>query len=210
MKSFVTSRGVEIEFIGVPPRLLEKLQAQHPMPEPPFYEVKAATGTIEKHPHDETTLDVPNDPEATATNHAAWAAYRQELEKAEADFNVASMRLVMLRGISFHYPEDESWVKDQEYIGVKVPSDPTERRMHWLETEALGTKADYEKMLEGVSRASGMPEEAIAEAAANFRGQVVGQGAGGPATPSNGKDLDHEQPVRAGARRHKVGHSEDK
>lgn len=198
MKNFTTSRGITIEFLPIP-TLLEKLQAQHKTPEPPTYEIKAATGVTERHAHDETTLESDED-------KAAWADYQERLKTATNQFNLALMRLVMLRGIKVELPEGNAWVEEQEFIGLTVPTEPTERKLHWLETEVLADRNDYMQVIVGVMEASGVPEEVVSQAEATFRGQVVGQGAGRPAAPSNGKGLDHEQPVRAGARRHKVGH----
>lgn len=199
MKTFTTSRGIEIEFLPIP-TLLEKLQAQHRMPAPPTYEIKAATGAVERHPHDETTLE-------TDADKAAWADYQTRLKEATASYNLALMRLIMLRGIKVDVPEPNGWVHEQEYIGITVPTDPLERRMHWLETEALANEADYMAVVSGVMEASGVPEEVVAQAQATFRGEVERKGAGGPAAGSNGKELDHEQPVRAGARRHQKRHT---
>lgn len=206
MKTFKTSRGVEIEFLPIP-TLLEKLQAQHRMPEPPTYEVKAATGAVELYPHDETTLEEKDNPEATAKNLKAWADYQAQLKAATEAFNLALIRLVMLRGIRVEMPEPNGWVKEQEYIGITVPDDPLERKIHWLETEALANEADYMAVVSGVMEASGVPEEVVSQAEATFRGKVGSNGTERSEDSSNGHELGDKPEVRASKGRHKERHT---
>lgn len=197
-KTFTTSRGIEIEFLPIP-TLLEKLQAQHPMPGPPTYTIETATGVKETHPHDETTLETDED-------KAAWADYQARLKAATSAFNLALMRLVLLRGIKVEIPEDDGWVREQAFIGIAVPEAPLERRMHWLETEALANESDYMQAVSGVMEASGVPEEVIGEAQATFRGELGSKAAQGAATPPNGHKLGDKPAVRAGTRRSQKRH----
>ncbi len=199
MKTFTTSRGITIEFLPIP-TLLEKLQAQHPTPEPPTYEVKTAAGPVEKHAHNETTLETDED-------KAAWADYQARLKAARDKFNSALMRLVMLRGIKADLPEGNAWIEEQEFIGLSVPEEPHERKIYWLETEVLANEADYMAAVSGVMEASGVPEEVISEAQASFRGPLGTNQTGGPATPKNGKVVGDKPAVRASARRDKVRHT---
>lgn len=201
-KSFTTSRGITIEFLPIP-TLLEKLQAQHPMPAPPTYAVKTATGVTETHSHDETTLDTDED-------KAAWADYQGRLRAATAKFNEALMRLVMLRGIKVELPPSDAWVQEQEYIGLSVPEEPHERKIYWLETEVLADADDYIRAVEGVMQASGVPEEVIRQAEDSFLGSLGTNALAGLATPKNGKVLEHKPALRAGARRGQKRHSAHK
>lgn len=199
MREFTTSRGVRLEFLPIP-TLLEKLQVQHPMPAPPTYEVKTATGAVELHQHDETTLD-------TDADKAAWAEYQVRLKAATDRLNLALMRLVLLRGLKVDMPAPNGWVHEQQFIGIQVPDDPLELKLHWLQTEALASQEDYLQAVAGVMEASGVPEEVISQAEATFRGKVERQTAGGLAAEKDRQELDNEQPVRAGAGRGQKRHS---
>lgn len=193
MNTFTTSRGIVLEFLPIP-ALLEKLQAQHKLPEPPTYEVKTATGVIEHHTHDETTLE-------TDADKAAWAEYQKNLQEATARLNLGLMRLVMLRGVKVEMPEGEAWIAEQQFIGLTVPDDPLERKMYWLETEALASANDYAQMLAGVMAASGLSEEVVAQAEATFRGALGQNSNSEPASENNGHELADQPAVRANARR---------
>lgn len=190
-KTFTTSRGVEVSFLSIAP-LLEKVRASHPIPEPPTYEVKTAAGPVERHAHDETTLE-------TDADKAAWAAYVKERDAAQDGYNRAVMRTVLLRGLTYTMPEGDAWVKEQEFIGIAVPTDPLARRLHWLETEALGSVDDYIHLMTGVMEASGVSQEVLTQVEGTFRGNVERNAAEGSA-PSNGK-VGGKREVRAGAHR---------
>lgn len=195
--TFVTSTGVTLEFLPIP-LLIEKMREQHPLPEPPTYEVETAGGAKELHPHDTTTL-------TTDEERAAWADYQARLAEATADDNLRFMRLVMLRGIKFDLPPTDDWIEAQAYIGLTVPTDPLNRRIHWLETEALATKEDYVALLRGVMGASEVPEEVIRAAENSFRGQVGSNGAAGLSDPRVAK-LESLRRIRKGADRHSKRH----
>ncbi len=190
-KTFKTSRGIEIECLPIP-TLVEKLQARHPMPEPPTYTVDTITGVQEVHPYDEATVAALGTEEATA----AWAEYQQKLKAATSAYNQALMRLVMLRGIKFELPATDEWIQEQKWIGLAVPDDPRERKLHWLETEALATLEDYTELLNGVMEASGIPQEVLDQAEATFRREVAGTDeTAGPGAPAIEPALDHQLAV---------------
>lgn len=193
MKTFTTSRGVVLEFLPIP-ALLEKLQAQHKLPDPPTYEVKTATGIVEHHTHDETTLE-------SGADKAAWAEYQRDLKDKTAALNLALMRLVMLRGVKVQLPADDTWIAEQRFIGLTVPDDPLERKMHWLETEALASANDYAQMLAGVMAASGLSEEVVQQAEATFRGALGEHPVSETPSENNGHELADQSAVRANARR---------
>lgn len=189
-KTFVTSRGIAVECLPIP-TLVEKMQAQYPMPAPPTYTVETITGVKEVHPYDEATVAALGTEEAKA----AWAEYQQKLQAATAAYNQALMRLVMLRGIKFELPAGDEWVEEQRFIGLAVPDNPRERKLHWLETEALATLEDYAALINGVMEASGIPQEAIDQAEATFRREVQREEAAGPAVQENGAELDRQPAV---------------
>jgi hypothetical protein len=200
-QTVTTSRGVTVTCLPIQ-SLLDKLNAQYKPPEPPSYEVKTATGAVERHAHDATTLETDED-------RAAWQAYLQARADAQTAQSLALTRLVLLRGISVDMPTDEQWVKEQEWLGLQVPDDPFERKLHYIETEVIAGVADIEAIMLGVMRESGVPEELLAQMDATFRhqvGQFNGHEAGGPATPADGPGVVLQPAVRAGEGGRANGH----
>lgn len=164
--SFTTSRGVLIHFLGIA-TLIEALRASQEAkkPKPPSYEVKTLGGAVEQHVHDATTLE-------TAEDKTNWAAYQQQLTAWEKQSEKDLMRLLMLRGIELKFPDDTLWEQEHKFIGLDVPTDPMEKRLHYIETEVLGGVADYEALMLGVMRISGVTEEKLSQVEASFRGML--------------------------------------
>jgi phytoene dehydrogenase-like protein len=205
MNSFITSRGVEVIFQGVA-TLLDKLEAVHVIPDPPMYQVPLP-GTLdsatnlprtEVHFHNETTLE-------TEADKAAWAEYLTTKSLAEQKHNDALMRLLFMRGIRYPEPIDDAWIKQQEFLGLSVPTDPMERRLHYVQTEVVGTVSDIEQIMLGVMEASSVPQETLAAMRNSFRGQM-GLGTGnetrGLAILEKQSGVVLQQPLRTSQSRH--------
>lgn len=162
MKSFITSRGIEITFKPIPQMLIDRVRFSHIPPNPPTYEIKNGLGATEIHDHDETTL-------TTDADKAAWADYIAARDKATEDSNRAFMRLVFFRGIECKMPDDDTWAREQELMGIPVPADALDRKLHWLETEIIATVEDANAIVRGALEASGVPQEIIGQAEESFR-----------------------------------------
>lgn len=207
---FNTSRGVMVEFVGIAP-LLDALRAQYQPPKPPTYVVKTAAGAEEIHTHyrrvvkrkelDDAGNEIEREIEETSletdAERVAWAEYERELAETEAKANQALVRLVLLRGIKIAMPQDDEWVKDHEFMGLRVPADPRARRLYYLENEVVGNQRDVERIVEGVLLASGVNEGMVSAMEAAFRGHDERNAAAGPAetNSSSGQALEREQPL---------------
>jgi hypothetical protein len=161
---YMTSRGYVIRFKSIPV-LIQKLVQQFPMPQPPTYTVQTATGATETHPHNATTLE-------TDADRAAWADYQRALQLRGAEFLNAQIRMCLLEGIEVVSKPAGDWEKRQRLIGLRIPDDPLEKEMHFLETEITASKADVIALIAGVSRMSGIDEEAVSELEDSFRDSV--------------------------------------
>lgn len=193
MADYKTARGVEVNFVGIA-TLLDKLNGQFRLPDPPSYEVKLATGGTERHVHDETTVQ-------TDEEKKALADYQSECTRITNEHALKLTRLVVLRGMTFDYPASDDWVKEQEFLGIQVPADPMERRLHYVETEVLGTKEDVEAVMLGVMRASGVNEEMVLAMEDSFRhplGKSEGNETLGADAAPDGAGMALCDPIRAG------------
>lgn len=193
-RTYTTSRGYEVEFLSIP-NLMVKLTAQFPDPPAPTYTVELAGGGTETHVHDETTLE-------TEEDRAAWTAYKTAVAKHTADVFQAQMRLCLLRGIKVLNEDPHAvaaWVTEQELIGFTIPTEPSARRLHWLETEVVNNGEDFIQILAGVSRASGIAEEAVSSLESSFRSALGrSQRTTANRTPdtSNGRTLVDNKSIR--------------
>ena len=161
--TYTTSRGVKVTYNGIA-TLIDALQSSLNARKPiaPTYEVKSLAGNSEIHAHDETTLE-------TEADRAAWLEYQTKLAAWSDESQRSLMRLILLRGISVELPSDSDWEKQQAFAGIVVPQDAMEKRMHYLQTEVLGSVADYQMMVVGVMRVSGVPEDLLSQVESSFR-----------------------------------------
>ena len=200
MTSFTTSRGIELQFKPVPQMLIDRVRLAHKLPDPPTYEIKSITGAVEKHFHDETTLETDED-------RAAWSAYIAERDAALVEANRAFMRLVFLRGVECEMPSDDTWAREQRLMGIDVPTDALEKRLHYLETEVVATAQDADAIVRGVLEASGVPQEALAQAEDTFRHSPQRDAV----EPADGQaeQVDDDAEVRASGDRVQAGHDDE-
>lgn len=200
MSTFTTSRGIALTLKPIPQMLIDRVQNAHKLPPPPTYEIKTAAGTNESHAHDETTLETDDD-------RAAWQAYIAERDQATQDANRAFMRLVFLRGVECELPGDETWVREQAMMGITVPTDPLEKRLHYLETEVIATIGDADAIVRGVLEASGVPMEALAQAEDTFRHSPQRDETGRPDVEA--EQVDDDAAIRASDDRVKTGNDDE-
>lgn len=175
-RTFVTSRGLEIEILPVSDTLigmalgaLEKQWiAEGKLPPRPTYEVTVAGGAVEVHPHDEKSAAVTG-PEALAALRAHDEA-KKALDAAKEEKRVK----LLLRGLNIIIPES-GWQDVHRMIGVEVPdpvADPDGYWWHYISTEVLVTPDDLLRAIEAVTKASYagvIDEDAVAAAMDNFR-----------------------------------------
>lgn len=177
-KFYTTSRGIRVEILAIQ-TLMEKFEASlrlptvpdelrgiigdaMPKPDAPMYEVKTITGIVEKHLHDATTV-------TTESEIKAWEQYQSDLTQYNTQRAERQARLICLYGIKFDMPKDDTWAQAQkEILGVDVPTDPIERKLHYINTEVIGGVGDVLEITKLCSMA-GLPEEKLREAEALFR-----------------------------------------
>lgn len=158
---YKTTRGITIQLLPIP-FLLDQARASIEFPEPPVYEVVNVAGDVERHLHDETTLETDED-------KAQWEVYTQAKAEAEAKLRENMLRAMLTKGVVVEMPQDDEWIKDQEWCGVNVPTESRERRMHYILTEVIGRPDDLSNIMVGIGRISGVSEEALATAEDSFR-----------------------------------------
>jgi len=196
MREFVSSAGVRCHLRPVSPALLaaataaverEYRERGEPI-DPPTYTVMLPSGRSETHPHDETTLIVEGDEAATQANQAAYTAHQDAVQRMKRAQSERLLRALLLGGVTVEMPADDTWARQQhEIYGIDVPTEPTERRWHYITTEVLVTPADLQQVvaeLMEISTAGMTRPEEVRAAIASFRhsaqdGRVLGAAGAG-------------------------------
>ena len=194
-ETFLTSTGVQLTLKPISPLLRDKVIAGVVWPEQPTYEAETVTGAIEVHEHDETTLETDED-------KAAWQEYLLATARAEQEASLRVAQMMFQRGIDYEaieLPKDKKWIRDQEELGVEIPSDPLKRKRHYVETELL-TSNDELKMLtlRLMAMGGGVDEEVLRQVEASFRGEMEGPPAGEPEDLEGAVELLDELPEGEG------------
>ena len=164
---YTTSTGKKIVLHGLPPMMVERLQAQYDARKPkiPTYIIIDIAGTEEIHDHNITTLEVEGDPVETEKNKKLWDEYVKGTAAIDKESSEAMMRMIMLRGVYVSdYDENGSWIDEQEFLGLTIPSDTSARRYHYVQTEIIGDANDLNTIMTIVMKLSGIPEEYLREA----------------------------------------------
>lgn len=164
-KTFTTRAGVELILVPIPPLLLEQVRASVKYPPVPTYTTKTAAGNEETYKHDETTL-------TTDEERLAWAEYLAGKKEADRLLNERVMRALFLKGIALTMPTDNEWVLEQEFMGIKVPDNPLERKLHYISTELVSTSEDMVGIMSEIMRLTGVDEAVVKNAEESFRRAV--------------------------------------
>ena len=169
MREYTTERDVTIGVVPIP-LFLEELRKAYPPPARPTYtEHLAGNATQQVEISDrEAAAWAEHDPETWAEHADKWTAYVEERDANEGRINDAIWKAVMLRSLVVELPEDNTWIQDQEELGISVPRGRKERRIHYIKTEVIGGMRDVLR-LTAIAQGGDLSEEALSLAEASFR-----------------------------------------
>jgi hypothetical protein len=170
----------------------------------PQYEIKLATGVVEKIDHDEKSiLEVPpGTPEEDKAlvieeQQALWVRYQETLQKFTAEDGEIMASYVYDESLAeLQLPTDTAWEERQRKRHIKIPEDPHEKRLHYINTVVLKSKADQLDLLSTIAAVSmGIVKEAdIERVRSSFRDrlfggltQLLGNAPGQTEIPEDGK-----------------------
>jgi len=173
---YETRKGVAVRLRLFSPALQDKVRQSVQFPEVPIYIAKTAGGGKEEHPY---TADMVE----TDDEKAMWAEYQAARLAANLLLYDRLGRLALIRGTEIDIPDD-GWDTEQESLGITVPTDPTERKIHYIETEAVESNQDYSELILAILAYQGIQQEDRAAAAASFPDQVEGDAARGTESES--------------------------
>jgi len=164
--SYETRKGVAVRLCLFSPVLQDKVRQSVEFPEVPIYIAKTAGGGKEEHPYTADMIE-------TGDERAMWAEYQAARLAANLLLYDHLGRLALIRGTEIDIPDD-GWDTEQESLGITVPTDPTERKIHYIETEAVESNQDYSELILAILAYQGIQQEDRAAAAVSFPDPVGG------------------------------------
>lgn len=160
-----TRKGVAIRLRLFSPVLQDKIRQSVEFPEAPIYVAKTAGGGKEEHPYTADMIE-------TADEKAMWSEYQGQLLAANLTLFERLGKLALIRGTEVDIPD--GWEKEQALFGIEVSADPIERKLHWIETEAVESNDDLSALILAILAYQNATSEERAAAAASFQNPVEG------------------------------------
>jgi hypothetical protein len=161
-ETYTTEDGIELKLRAIHPNVLSKAamavedefrERGEPLDVPTYMVPTVGGGEQGPFPLDEESLDVPGDDEKTKLNHARWNAYlaaQVRLDEAQAERYARASFIYGIDWDSIKLPEDDSWRMMQEMVGIKIPENEIELKLHYLLAEIL-TPYDSQLLLPMIS-----------------------------------------------------------
>jgi len=163
----------------------------------PVYDIEIDFGdgsepVIETHEHTEETLEIKPDEmlkkagndselavklaaEKTALNIKEWAKYNSALERMEAEKNEQRTKTYLIMGVDCPFPDNDDWMKEQEFLGIEIPENELERKYHYLITVVMTSPLDLLNVIQEITKLSFegiISEEDVDAAMQLFRRQM--------------------------------------
>lgn len=164
--NFTSSTGLSVKLRPVSPFSIEKVKESVKDPLVPTYTVTTAVGAVETYPHDEESIKA-----ASAEDQQAWARYQVDLLMAMGTRNERLTQLLLLEGVDVDIPAD-GWQKRQQRLGIVIPDDPDDLKVHYILTRVVGRPEDLEEMLARVMEQIGVQAADMEAARNSFRHSI--------------------------------------
>jgi hypothetical protein len=135
---------------------------------PPTYTIVCGGGPgftswEETKTHKEDTIE-----QGTESEKHAWTLYQEQQRELGSFIWMRTARVYLLRGVTTE-PPDNGWQARQERDNIEVPTDPEDRKQHWIETEAVINPFELGMVVTTIQAQSQQVKEAREQAAEMFR-----------------------------------------
>jgi hypothetical protein len=99
-----------------------------------------------------------------------WNAYLKARSALERDKAKKFTDLLIWDGVEIDVPgPDSEWQKTSEIFGIKIPTDPIARKLHYVYTELLISQEDIVNLVSQILSVSQMDEEVVRKIRESFR-----------------------------------------
>lgn len=169
---YTTKGGEQIELLPIPQLQAERVREGALRKAAELYgEAVKPTYTIEDtgetFEHDEESIK-----DAGDDVRAAWAKWQETVGQHEAYVNRRMMEFFFYHGIKADPDADTAWEEEQKFFDIDIPSNPVERKIHYVQTRYIYDREDMEQITLRMLQLAGAREEVIEAAENTFRGTV--------------------------------------
>jgi hypothetical protein len=168
--TFVNSEGVTVHLKSIPPLTIPRISESVTFPEKPIYTITTASGDVEVHTHDETTL-------TTEEDKKAWEKYLLDNQEAEQELTQKILRAILIQGVVvdpavLETEEFQNWKMEQELMGIPVSDNKASMLLQYKETFLAYDQEDIQSIMSLVMELTGVDEKELALAKASFQDSV--------------------------------------
>jgi hypothetical protein len=165
-KVIVTTRGKELTLMGVSPLFIGKLQQAVDLPDAPTKQVGIpALGEVQTEPLTAENAE-------TEEEKAAWQEYVNKRDELLSKRQNNFIKALFAKGVEVALPDLEGWRVEQEYWDIKIPNNPIDLKVEYIQTECVGSVDDIISIITGVLELTGIPKEEMADVESMFRNSV--------------------------------------
>lgn len=170
---FTNSAGKSYPITGLSPMEIERIRSSVREKfvsagrrlDPPTYTATDVSGTVQKFPHTETTIETPED-------RAAFAEYQTATQEMEIESNTRLSQAAVF-SIDVDPLTDSRWVSRMKRLGFVLPDDSFDLLTLYAETEVIKAVEDIAGLISAVLYAGGTVDEGgYAAAEAAFRAEI--------------------------------------
>lgn len=131
---YESPRGVKIKLKKMNAFIIDRIVESNPVDPVPEYVITTVAGKEERHP---LTKEVADNPKTSPEDREAYYAWEEKAYGQAAKQNRLVGRALMLLGTDVNPNQDESWKKEQAFLGITIPEDENELKIHFIETVLL-------------------------------------------------------------------------
>lgn len=167
---YTTSDGTVLKLNAVSPIKIQKVilavEKQFEKVELPQYCEELPNGKQQCFVHDEVSIEQTENKE----EKAQWQAYQEYQAKLNTEKAERSTALILNSGVELEsIPTD--WIAEQEWLGIKIPENEFDYKVHYITTELLKNMHDFQQVIILVRELGikGVDDDAITAASRSFR-----------------------------------------
>ena len=169
-EQFVTSEGAEIPLRRVSRVYIARIHAKYPIPEVPTYTAKIVGGSEQTFPHNEESLETPED-------HKLWNDYTTAKDDAVEHRLKDVAEFLLFQCVALEPPPLDEWRVDFGMWDIEPP-DPSNKlryKIDWIEMELVPNPDDYGGLMARLYTMAGVLEPDMVEEFERFFRLTVGR-----------------------------------
>jgi hypothetical protein len=166
LKVYTSTKGVKIPLRAVSQFKIDAMRSSREEVPVPTYEADVFGG-------DKETLELDAEIAKSQGREKEWKEYLAAVEQETRVFGILFNTMVVSEGVDLDAPgPDSDWQRSCDKYKLKIPEDPIDRKVFYINTELLGAFEEMGDLMTAIFAASKFSQEVIAKMKGTFRSAV--------------------------------------